>query len=56
MTTFKDAPQTGLRRRRKLTTGRDPGDLSPTGRLPLQFTAYDGSTAGPDDATSGWTC
>ena len=38
---------------RQAHTGRDPGDLRRRDELPLKFTAYDGSTAGPDDATLG---
>ena len=30
-------------------------EIFAAGQLPLKFTAYDGSTAGPDDATSAWT-
>ena len=49
MTTFKDpthAPD------RKLTLA-EILEIFAAGRLPLKFTAYDGSTAGPEDAELG---
>lgn len=51
MTTFKEhETQTTLR---KLSLAQILEILVAGGRLPLRFTAYDGSTAGPDDAELG---
>ena len=49
MTTTREPART----KRQAEHGRDPGDLHRNGRQPLKFTAYDGSTAGPDDAELG---
>src|SRR5215207_9061632 len=49
MTTFKE----GTRTTEKLSLAQILEIFAGGGRLPLKFTAYDGSTAGPDDATMG---
>ena len=46
MTTFKDPAHAPAR---KLTLA-EILEIFAAGQLPLKFTAYDGSTAGPDDA------
>ncbi|MCV7385994.1 class I SAM-dependent methyltransferase [Mycolicibacter longobardus] len=48
MTTYKEQTHTG-----RLSLAEVLEVLSTDGRLPLRFTAYDGSSAGPDDATLG---
>ena len=52
MTTFRRETQ---HRRRRPGSSHWPRSSrsSPAGQLPLKFTAYDGSTAGPDDAELG---
>src|ERR1700756_845332 len=49
MTTFKEQINAPAR---KLTLA-EILEILPAGQLPLKFTAYDGSTAGPDDAELG---
>src|SRR3954454_10493855 len=49
MTTFKDQSQAPAR---KLSLA-EILEIFAAGQLPLKFTAYDGSTAGPDDAQIG---
>ncbi|MGH3958232.1 class I SAM-dependent methyltransferase [Mycobacterium sp.] len=50
MTTVKERPPTT---RGKLSLAEILAILTDSGRQPLRFTAYDGSTAGPDDAVLG---
>ena len=52
MTTYQGTAQRPTRRG-QADAGRDPGDLRRRAELPLKFTAYDGSSAGPDDADAG---
>ena len=59
MTTYKEQrdDDTDAPEQRKADPGRDPGDLRRGSRLPLKFTAYDGSTRRPRRRRpSGWTC
>src|SRR5690349_24908922 len=49
MTTFKDQSHAPARR----LTLAEILEIFAAGQLPLKFTAYDGSTAGPDDAAVG---
>src|SRR6478735_11214415 len=49
MTTYKEHTQAPARR----LTLAEILEIFAAGQLPLKFTAYDGSTAGPDDATVG---
>jgi cyclopropane-fatty-acyl-phospholipid synthase len=50
VTTYKDQAHTGNGR---LSLAQILEIFAADGRLPLKFTAYDGSTAGPDDAALG---
>src|SRR6201990_2451717 len=49
LTTFKDQTRAPARR----LTLAEILEIFAAGQLPLKFTAYDGSTAGPDDAQIG---
>ena len=49
MTTFKETRNTHRKDSRWQRSWRS----SPSGQIPLKFTAYDGSTAGPEDAELG---
>ncbi|MGH3562454.1 MAG: SAM-dependent methyltransferase, partial [Mycobacterium sp.] len=50
MTIHKEPARTGTG---KLSLAQILEIFATDGRLPLKFTAYDGSTAGPDDAALG---
>lgn len=52
MTTFKQSPTSDSNRTHKLTIS-EILELLSDGNLPLRFTAYDGSAAGPEDARLG---
>ena len=53
MTTYKEQETNAPPR--KLTLA-EILEIFAAGRLPLKFTAYDGSTAGPKTPPSAWTC
>ena len=52
MTTFREHTTQGHDDDRKLTLA-EILEIFAAGRLPLRFTAYDGSSAGPEDASVG---